>query len=104
MDNERMSEIDTLRAMLRENDIPFESNIDKRQMHDLYADVDYRNQVIVRCPDEPEEIRVSCVCHFGSYGVQKGLIEFYDFFNEPTGFLTADEAFELVKEKWEEWK
>lgn len=37
---------------------------------------------------------LTCV---GSYGGYNGLIEFYNFRDEPTGYLTADEAIEIYE-------
>ena len=39
-----------------------------------------------------EYIYLSFLTSEGSYGGYEGLIEFYNFRDEPTGYLTADEA------------
>lgn len=44
------------------------------------------------------EITYSFLLSKGSYGREKGLIEFYNFNEEPTGWLTADECMEIIKE------
>lgn len=44
----------------------------------------------------------SVICHFGSYGYDRGLLEFWgDFMNDPIGYLTAEECFEKLKEMLE---
>ena len=42
-------------------------------------------------------IRLSFLTSVGSYGGREGLIEFYNFRDEPTGYLTADEAIEIYE-------
>lgn len=42
---------------------------------------------------------LSAVCQFGSYGFQDGLIEVYNFIDEPTGYLSPAQASELLI-KW----
>ena len=44
-----------------------------------------------------ECIRLSFLTSVGSYGGYNGLIEFYNFRDEPTGYLTADEAIEIYE-------
>ena len=43
------------------------------------------------------DIRYSFLLSKGSYGREKGLIEFYNFNDEPTGWLTADECMETIR-------
>lgn len=38
----------------------------------------------------------------GSYGGYNGLIEYYNFRDEPTGYLTADEAIEIYEKEVQE--
>lgn len=40
----------------------------------------------------PDGTEISIVSHFGSYGGNKGLYEIYDWHNEPDGYLTLEEA------------
>lgn len=42
-------------------------------------------------------IRLSFLTSVGSYGGYNGLIEFYNFRDEPTGYLTADEAIDIYE-------
>lgn len=44
---------------------------------------------------------VSVICHYGSYGFQKGLLEAWDWNPEkdPEGYLTAEEAFRYIEKR-----
>lgn len=42
-------------------------------------------------------VTLSFLTSVGSYGGYNGLIEFYNFRDEPTGYLTADEAIEIYE-------
>lgn len=42
-------------------------------------------------------MRLSFLTSIGSYGGYNGLIEFYNFRDEPTGYLTADKAIEIYE-------
>ena len=44
-----------------------------------------------------EYIYLSFLTSEGSYGGYEGLIEFYNFRDEPIGYLTADEAIEIYE-------
>ena len=44
-----------------------------------------------------EYIKLSFLTSEGSWGGDQGLIEFYNFRDEPTGYLTADEAIEIYE-------
>ena len=44
-----------------------------------------------------EYARLSFLTSIGSYGGYEGLIEFYNFRDEPTGHLTADEAIKIYE-------
>ena len=44
-----------------------------------------------------EYIYLSFLTSEGSYGGYEGLIEFYNFRDEPMGYLTADEAIEIYE-------
>lgn len=95
-----MKEIYKLEEILKENNIKYERYIERN----IYPQSDYdsRNQIVIRNQKEPE-LKVSCVCHMGSYGVEKGLIEFYDFCHEPIGYLTAKKAWKIIKIYLKEW-
>ena len=92
-----MKEIEKLGKILIDNDISFERIIDKTPMLDCRCNkkVDHTNQIMI----DRGFVKISCICHLGSYGVDKGLIELYDFHNEPFGHLTAKQAWEIIKER-----
>lgn len=75
-----MSEMEKLQEWLDKKDIKYERYVEDGSFN--------RNQIII----ETDEIKLSFICHYGSYGYQQGLIEMYDFENEPIGFLTAKEC------------
>lgn len=81
-----MSEMEKLQKWLNENNIKYE-----RHAGGLIIE---RNQIIV----ETEEIKLSFICHYGSYGYEQGLIEMYDFMNEPIGYLTAEDCINKLNE------
>ncbi len=53
------------------------------------------NQIRVEYPNEQGFL--SIICCEGSYGGDRGLLEFYDWQNEPTGYLNADECLEIIE-------
>ena len=53
------------------------------------------NQIRVEYPNEQGFL--SIICHEGSYGGGRGLLEFYDWQNEPTGYLDADDCLKIIK-------
>lgn len=46
-----------------------------------------------------EYLTLSFLASVGSYGGYNGLIEFYNFRDEPTGYLTANEAIEIYEKE-----
>lgn len=82
-----MTEMDKLQKWLDDNKIKYERNIWK------IAHLE-RNQILI----ETDYKELSFICQPGSYGYYQGLIEMYDFQNEPIGFLTAEECIEKLKE------
>ena len=46
-----------------------------------------------------EYLTLSFLTSVGSYGGYNGLIEFYNFRDEPTGYLRADEAIEIYEKE-----
>lgn len=46
-------------------------------------------------------VKLSFLTSVGSYGGLEGLIEVYNFRDEPTGHLTADEAIEIYEKEVE---
>ena len=81
-----MSEMEKLQKWLDENKIKYERYIEGGWIS--------RNQILIKT----EEMRLSFICHYGSYGYEQGLIEMYDFENEPDGYLTAKQCISKLKE------
>ena len=110
------NELDKLRIMLREANIPFE-DIQQKFAPELiqHYDTEYnrlrfgdnwiwdRNQIVYA----PDGYRLmDGICQYGSYGSKEGLIETYyelgwDEHGNPQ-VMTAEEAFAIIKEDWEE--
>lgn len=86
------TEMDKLITMLCKADIPFDLVI-------LFG----RPQIVYPSMDNPV---CDAVCHWGSYGSNKGLLEIMGLVDESSvgeaveGFLTADEVFEKISEDW----
>jgi hypothetical protein len=92
--------MDHLELLLNCKNIVYEKTYEPS--HYIWQKCASRNQIVVKDQKEPD-LKVSCICQHGSYGVEKGLIEFYDFINEPIGYLTGKEAFALIEQKIKEW-
>lgn len=93
------SEMDKFAELLENEKIDFERFHDPIEVPTYTfpgkEKAELRNQIIIR--DKMKKL--SFICHIGSYGVEKGLIEFYDFKEEPVGYLTAEECLKIVKEE-----
>ena len=91
--------------------VPEETEIDKLikildaqgvccPIHWKVAELYGRPQVIFLNPQTDEQIR-DAVCHFGSYGHERGLIEVMGFpfcdEEDVVGFLTADEVIHQIE-------
>ena len=83
-----MTEMDKLQKWLDDNKIKYERIIEEKSPL-------RRNQILI----ETDYKKLSFICQWGSYGYEKGLIEMYDFQNEPIGFLTAEECINKIKEE-----
>jgi len=77
-----MAEILKLKDMLKIANIPFKEK-----------DLDGTIQLI----STSEYSEWDVVCHYGSYGGECGLLELWFHDGEPTGWLTAKQAFNLIK-------
>lgn len=51
-----------------------------------------------------EYVKLSFLTSMGSYGGYNGLIEFYNFKDEPIGHLTSDETIKIYEKAVAEWK
>lgn len=84
-----LTEIQRLRDFLDENSIGYEVKDWGKSSSGFWEG--YNLHVI------NGDIRYSFLLSKGSYGREKGLIEFYNFNEEPTGYLTADECMKIIK-------
>lgn len=57
-----------------------------------------RNQILIK-PDD--FTRLSIICHYGSYGYEQGLLEYWDFEmgHEVEGYLTAKDVIKILKKE-----
>ena len=76
-------EIKRLRDYFDSNQIEYELRYWEEGRFNIHVDLWY--------------IRLSFLTSIGSYGGYEGLIEFYNFRDEPTGYLRADEAIEIYE-------
>lgn len=65
-----------------------EINIDDRSIVDI-------DRILI----ELEHEKMSIICHKGSYGYEKGLLELWDFENEPIGYLNAEQVKRIIKRR-----
>ena len=77
------AEIKRLRDYFDTNQIEYELRYWEEGRFNIHVDLWY--------------IRLSFLTSIGSYGGYEGLIEFYNFKDEPTGYLRADEAIEIYE-------
>jgi len=102
-----MNEIDELRHMLDEANIPYESSI--KEYDDEFisymgceADRYLRNQIIYgRTSDTTWKL--DAIWQYGSYGREEGLLETYGELGTEDGdpmVMDAEEAFRIISEDW----
>ena len=108
------NELDKLRAMLDEANIPYESTMIlvpellKERHLDYYSGNNrfVRNQIIYDPdPERPNSWKFDAICQLGSYGSAQGLLETFgelgtDAEGDPL-VMTAEEAFYIIEEDWE---
>lgn len=94
-DDERaIKAIDELHRLLTEAGIEHEV-VREQEIYHMY------NQIRIYMQDD---FFYSAICHYGSYGYGSGTIEVYNFFEEPTGCLTPQQAFEILITWVKGWK
>ena len=114
-----MNELDKLRIMLEEAEIPYENRIELNTLFNKYVSIYLkvsgsaahfsRNQIIYgRIPNTRNDWKFDGICQYGSYGADEGMIETYgslgsDEEGQPR-VMTAAEAFEIIKKDYEESK
>lgn len=106
------NELDKLRAMLDEADIPYDSMQEewsdeiKAVVPDYYTGNNrfMRNQVIYGAAPDLHDWKLDGICQMGSYGAAQGLIETYgplgtDAEGDPL-VLTAEDVFQIIVDDW----
>lgn len=81
------TELIKLREYFDKNSISYEVAYWEDNWYNLHIDLEY--------------VKLSFLTSMGSYGGYNGLIEFYNFRDEPTGHLTADEAIKIYEKEVE---
>lgn len=84
-----MDEMNRLRALLDAEGIAWEDNTES----------DIARTQSVAWKDEGSLSRWSCICGRSSYGGIEGLLELWFGDGDPQGWLTADEALAMIKER-----
>lgn len=79
------TEITKLREYLDANGVSYEAVRWGDNWYNLHVDSEY--------------IKLSFLTSEGSYGGNQGLIEFYNFRDEPTGYLNAEGAIRIYEEE-----
>lgn len=81
----KSTELTKLREYFDTNGVSYEVVYWENNRYNLHVDLEY--------------VKLSFLTSEGSYGSYNGLIEFYNFRDEPTGHLTADEAIEIYEKE-----
>lgn len=96
-----MSELDKLELYLKEHGIRYK-RIDGPAFIPMIDGGDVgRHQIVVY--DEEGGRKWDAICHYGSYGYEKGLLEIYgdivdeEYAEDVNGWLTADDVIERVE-------
>lgn len=97
--NRKLKELNKFEEMLRVEKIPYK-RID-REGTERFDYFDMRHQIIVFADEQWTKPVWSAICSKGSHGYNSGLIELLSLktLKEETGFLTAEEAMEIIKQK-----
>lgn len=96
-----MTELDKLQKYLEANKYSFIRHDNEENVLNGYIISPGLHQIVVYLDAEcTEENRLwDVICHRGSYGYEKGLLEYYDGKSEPTGWLTAEDVIRLISNK-----
>ena len=78
-------ELTKLREYFDTNDVSYEVVYWEDNQYNLHVDLEY--------------IKLSFLTSQGSYGGNHGLIEFYNFRDEPTGYLTAENSIRIYEKE-----
>lgn len=110
------NELDKLRAMLDEAEIPYDSIQEEwtpefyetlpDELREMYGGNSrwIHNQVIYGAVPDVSSWKLDGICQYGSYGAKEGLIETYgslgvDAEGDPL-VLRAEDVFEIIKADW----
>lgn len=101
-----LTQLDKLEKYLQDNDFEYE-RIDEDSVKVKTSDSFYwtadRHQIVV--PSLGDDYKLDAVCHRGSYGADKGLLEVMGtivpdgYYDTVMGWMTADEVIELIEGK-----
>lgn len=101
-----LTQLDKLEKYLQDNDFEYE-RIDEESVKVKISDSFYwtgdRHQIVV--PSLGDDYKWDAVCHRGSYGADKGLLEVIGtivpdgYYDRVMGWMTADEVIELIEGK-----
>lgn len=78
------TELTKLREYFDTNGVSYEAVYWGDNQYNLHVDSEY--------------VKLSFLTSEGSYGGNQGLIEFYNFWDEPTGYLTAEDSIRIYEE------
>lgn len=103
-----MEQIEIIKKWLLSENIPFEYNYEKMPPDFLETMGEFilseeeklsRNQIFLRRQHE-NGYDISIICHFGSWGVKQGLLEYWRMGKDkdPVGYCTAEEVIDVIKE------
>ena len=85
------TELTKLREYFDANGVSYETVNWEDNRYNLHEDNWYNLHV------DLEHAKLSFLTSEGSYGGYNGLIEFYNFRDEPTGYLTAEDAIQIYE-------
>ena len=106
------NELDKLRAMLDEADIPYDSMQEEwkeeftKVMPEMFTGNNrfVKNQIIYGAAPDVSSWKLDGICQYGSYGAAQGLIETFgplgtDAEGDPL-VLTAEDVFQIIIDDW----
>lgn len=90
-------EMNKLRKLLDDMGIEWQDMSTTLIMDDLVKNLPPIDLSMFRTHFSYNDVRISVICGYGSYGGKKGLLEMWDGNGEPEGYLTAEEVIERIK-------
>lgn len=95
MANVNLEEMNKLEDYLKSNNVPYKR--EDRNGVKVFGEVLYGDRHQITGLDEKGEYKWDVICHYGSYGFEAGLLEFYDG-EDVDGFLTAEDVIRKITE------